>query len=387
MRVFKWSPTFTPDQESSIVPVWVNFSELPAHLFYKDAIFSIASIVGTPLQMADSTYNQSKFSWARVCIEIDLLKPLLEDFDIQIEDRKIIQKIEYEKIPHYCSLCKHVGHQALECYSKGKMAMQPACKLFDKRLARKEPTVLERGECSKTAEERHRYASIDLLNEDLDNNFQSAAENEIAHSSNYVVTTDIEICRKDGENVGVGMVNVENDVVVHANRSEKNEACNNVTNTTNGGSLKDWTDFDAEKDDELYVVHEKETENLIPDSIVNVETVEKEARKDIIAAIEIDAKDPLETVHELEESQENIVKPIDSVGTLIIRPNNFVCDLMRGKKRIKKCVLLYDPVRQMNLKPLDTGEHLRQQRPGRKDGLFAGLRRRTEEMGRGCGMG
>ncbi|KAL0285246.1 UNVERIFIED_CONTAM: hypothetical protein Sangu_2787500 [Sesamum angustifolium] len=22
MRVFKWSPTFTPDQESSIVPVW-----------------------------------------------------------------------------------------------------------------------------------------------------------------------------------------------------------------------------------------------------------------------------------------------------------------------------------------------------------------------------
>ncbi|KAL0284274.1 UNVERIFIED_CONTAM: hypothetical protein Sangu_2835800 [Sesamum angustifolium] len=168
---------------------------------------------------------------------------------------------------------------------KGKVEMQPACKVFDKRPARKESTVLEKGECSKTAQERHS---------------EWMCEN---HST----------------------------------------------------------------------------------------------------AIEIDAKDSLETVYELEESQENIVKPIDSVGTLIIRPNNFVYDLMRGKKRIKvdivfrllqtlkqvgvvikgikvdvaeaikrnrlavssailfqKCVLLYDPVRQLYLKPLDTGEQFRQ---------------------------
>ncbi|KAL0344212.1 UNVERIFIED_CONTAM: hypothetical protein Sangu_1308600 [Sesamum angustifolium] len=322
MRVFKWSPTFTLDQESSIVPVWVSFPELPAHLFHKDAIFSIASIVGTPLQMADSTYNQSKLSRARVCIEIDLLKPLLEEFDIQIQDRKIIQKIEYEKIPHYCSLCKHVGHQALECYSKGDASNPLANELTGKNKsaagneqktstenereygnatclqgvrqmpARKESTVLERDECSKTAEERHRTHAI-----------------------------------------------------------EANNGC-----------------------DENHS-----------------------------AAIEIDAKDSLETVYELEESHENIVKPTDSVGTLIIRPNNSVCDLMRGKKRIKvdsvfrllqtlkqvgvvikgikedvgeaikrnrlavslailfqKCVMLYDPVRQLNLKPLDTGEQSRQ---------------------------
>ncbi|KAL0307651.1 UNVERIFIED_CONTAM: hypothetical protein Sangu_3017500 [Sesamum angustifolium] len=209
MRVFKWSPTFTPDQESSIVPVWVSFPELPAHLFHKDAIFSIASIVGTPLQMADSTYNQSKLSRARVCIEIDLLKPLLEEFDIQIQDRKIVQKIEYEQIPRYCSLCKHVGHHDLECYTKGnatkplprkridgknksavvnehkqqqkmqgKKVMQDTRKVIDERAVRKEPTVVERGECSKTAEERHRYDSAVFLNDVLDNCFQTTAENE-----------------------------------------------------------------------------------------------------------------------------------------------------------------------------------------------------------------
>ncbi|KAK4384651.1 hypothetical protein Sango_3040200 [Sesamum angolense] len=137
IRVFKWSPTFTPDQQSFIIPICVSFPELPAHLFHKDAIFSIASIVGTPLQMADSTYNQSKLSRARVCIEVDLLKPLLEEFDLQIQDRKIVQKIEYEQIPRYCSLCKHVGHQDLECYSKSD-ATKP---LFANELMKK-PKVL-----------------------------------------------------------------------------------------------------------------------------------------------------------------------------------------------------------------------------------------------------
>ncbi|KAL0379353.1 UNVERIFIED_CONTAM: hypothetical protein Sradi_3240800 [Sesamum radiatum] len=48
MRVFKWTPTFTPAHESSIVPVWVSLPALPAHLFCKDVLFTIANIIGTP---------------------------------------------------------------------------------------------------------------------------------------------------------------------------------------------------------------------------------------------------------------------------------------------------------------------------------------------------
>ncbi|KAL2248549.1 UNVERIFIED_CONTAM: hypothetical protein Sindi_2328600 [Sesamum indicum] len=76
--------TFTPAQESSIVPIWVSFPELPAHLFHKDALYAVASMIGTPLQIDDFTFNQSKLSKARVCIEIDLLTPLIQEFDIQI---------------------------------------------------------------------------------------------------------------------------------------------------------------------------------------------------------------------------------------------------------------------------------------------------------------
>ncbi|KAK4406506.1 hypothetical protein Sango_0657100 [Sesamum angolense] len=128
IRVFKWTPTFTSSQEYSIVPIWFSFPELPAHLFYKDVIFTVASMMGTPLQIDDATLNQSKLLKAWVCIEIDLLKPRFEEFELEICGETIVQRTEYEQIPQYCSLCKHVGHQDSECYLKGNAPKPPTRK-------------------------------------------------------------------------------------------------------------------------------------------------------------------------------------------------------------------------------------------------------------------
>ncbi|KAL0394552.1 UNVERIFIED_CONTAM: Transposon Ty3-G Gag-Pol polyprotein [Sesamum latifolium] len=100
MRVFKWSPTFTTAHESSIVPIWVSFPELPAHLFKKDMLFALANFIGKPLQIANSTFNHSSLSKARVCIKIDLLKTPLEEVDLKIHGETIVQKIEYGQVPH-----------------------------------------------------------------------------------------------------------------------------------------------------------------------------------------------------------------------------------------------------------------------------------------------
>ncbi|KAL2251644.1 UNVERIFIED_CONTAM: hypothetical protein Sindi_2286700 [Sesamum indicum] len=125
MRIFKWTPTFTPTQESSVVPIWVCFPELPAHLFGKEALFSVASMVGSPLQIDALTLNKSKLSQARVCVEIDLLKPIIEEFDLHINGVTIVQKVVYEYLPEYCSLCKHVGHKDSDCFSKGNAPKPP----------------------------------------------------------------------------------------------------------------------------------------------------------------------------------------------------------------------------------------------------------------------
>ncbi|KAL0367873.1 UNVERIFIED_CONTAM: hypothetical protein Sradi_3677400 [Sesamum radiatum] len=171
MRVFKWTPTFTPTQESSIVPVWVCFPELPAHLFHKDGLLAVASMIGTPLQIDDATLNQSKLSKARIGIEVDLTAPIVEDFDLQINGRTIRQKVVYEQVPKYCNLCKHVGHDNLECYLMGNAPRPPPRnhtvrqpkgkekKTTDERVA------MEIGECSKTVEDCPRYASVDISNE------------------------------------------------------------------------------------------------------------------------------------------------------------------------------------------------------------------------------
>ncbi|KAL2237684.1 UNVERIFIED_CONTAM: hypothetical protein Sindi_0960100 [Sesamum indicum] len=126
MRIFKWMPTFTPTQESSVVPIWVCFPELPAHLFRKEALFSVASMVGSPLQIDALTLNKSKLSKARVCVEIDLLKPIIEEFDLHINGVTIVQKVVFENLPEYCSLCKHVGHKDIDCFSKGNAPKPPS---------------------------------------------------------------------------------------------------------------------------------------------------------------------------------------------------------------------------------------------------------------------
>ncbi|KAL0283692.1 UNVERIFIED_CONTAM: hypothetical protein Sangu_2873200 [Sesamum angustifolium] len=82
-------------------------------------------MIGTPLQIDDFTFNQSKLSKARVGIEIDLTKPLVEEFDLKINEITIHQKVEYEQVPKYCNLCKNIGHDSLECYSKGNAPCPP----------------------------------------------------------------------------------------------------------------------------------------------------------------------------------------------------------------------------------------------------------------------
>ncbi|KAL0361239.1 UNVERIFIED_CONTAM: hypothetical protein Sradi_3808400 [Sesamum radiatum] len=70
-----WSPEFNPNIESSIAPVWIQFLELPVHLFQKKVLFGIISLIGSPLELDEATANGLRPSVARVCVEIDLMKP------------------------------------------------------------------------------------------------------------------------------------------------------------------------------------------------------------------------------------------------------------------------------------------------------------------------
>lgn len=91
MRIFKWTPEFDPKAESSLMPIWVSFPELPLHLFDKRALFSIAALLGKPLRIDEPTADRTRPSVARVCIEIDLLQPLHDVVCIGLGDHVVEQ--------------------------------------------------------------------------------------------------------------------------------------------------------------------------------------------------------------------------------------------------------------------------------------------------------
>ncbi|KAL0449147.1 UNVERIFIED_CONTAM: hypothetical protein Slati_1471100 [Sesamum latifolium] len=109
MRIFKWTPDFNSKIESSIVPVWIRLPELPVHLFPKKALFGIASLVGSPLKLDEATADGFRPSVARVCVEIDLMKPRSASIWIGTEGKYFSQQVLYERCPKYCSQCRQLG--------------------------------------------------------------------------------------------------------------------------------------------------------------------------------------------------------------------------------------------------------------------------------------
>ncbi|KAG6487841.1 hypothetical protein ZIOFF_056577 [Zingiber officinale] len=78
MRIFKWSLKFSYEAESSVVPVWIQFPDLPIYMFCKKGLFAAANIVGRPMKVDEATTDGSRLIMARVCVEIDLLKQRLK---------------------------------------------------------------------------------------------------------------------------------------------------------------------------------------------------------------------------------------------------------------------------------------------------------------------
>ncbi|XP_027158576.1 uncharacterized protein LOC113760210 [Coffea eugenioides] len=117
MRVFKWSPAFHVDKEPSVVPVWFKLPKLPLHYFNKECLFQIVNVLGSPLFVDAATMAASRPSVARVCVEIDLLKPLTLRVWIGNGDHEgFWQALILENMPKYCSHCFRQGHTQNECH-------------------------------------------------------------------------------------------------------------------------------------------------------------------------------------------------------------------------------------------------------------------------------
>ncbi|KAH0749313.1 hypothetical protein KY290_028545 [Solanum tuberosum] len=58
-RIQKWTPSFSPKEETSIAMAWISFPSLPCQYFACNALFSMASAVGQPLDVDRVTYDKT----------------------------------------------------------------------------------------------------------------------------------------------------------------------------------------------------------------------------------------------------------------------------------------------------------------------------------------
>nr|XP_027082281.1 uncharacterized protein LOC113704592 [Coffea arabica] len=117
MRVFKWTMDFHVDREFSVVPLWLQLPKLPLHFFNKEVLFQIAAMVGNPLLVDAATLAISRPSVARVCVEVDLLRPTPSRVWIGNSNHAgFWQELVVENPPRYCSHCFRQGHDEETCH-------------------------------------------------------------------------------------------------------------------------------------------------------------------------------------------------------------------------------------------------------------------------------
>ncbi|CAL1407317.1 unnamed protein product [Linum trigynum] len=83
LTVHMWDKDFNPyNHEILSTLVWARLLDLHVHYFHPDAMTKIAQRIGNLLQVDHAMSTGAILDYARVCVQVDLTKPLLSQFKI-----------------------------------------------------------------------------------------------------------------------------------------------------------------------------------------------------------------------------------------------------------------------------------------------------------------
>ncbi|MCH79492.1 hypothetical protein A2U01_0000242 [Trifolium medium] len=107
-----WSPNFNPATAvTTSTAVWVRFSGLPIEYYDARILHFIGNRIGKTVKVDKNTLLQERGKYARLCVEVDLSKPLLAMFTLK--ERQY--KVEYEGLHLLCLNCGRFGHYVEGC--------------------------------------------------------------------------------------------------------------------------------------------------------------------------------------------------------------------------------------------------------------------------------
>ncbi|WOL20094.1 hypothetical protein Cni_G28896 [Canna indica] len=127
-NTFGGGPWFLRGQALSLIPWKDSFQPLT------EFISSVGATPGVTIRVFESKYSTTNCCWmgrpikideytklgargkfARICILLDIMKPLEQGIWIDSKDDNFFQTVAYENIPNLCYVCGKVGHKENVC--------------------------------------------------------------------------------------------------------------------------------------------------------------------------------------------------------------------------------------------------------------------------------
>ncbi|KAH0764709.1 hypothetical protein KY285_000580 [Solanum tuberosum] len=110
-----WTPEFDFSVEfPTEIPLWVKFPKLPMNCWGVNSLSQIASAIGSPIFADQCTTKQSRISFARMLIEVNVTIDLPEEITVMDPSGRVfLQEVVYDWRPDFCQTCQVVGHTCL----------------------------------------------------------------------------------------------------------------------------------------------------------------------------------------------------------------------------------------------------------------------------------
>jgi len=116
LRFFSWTKDSTPHtQKQTHILVWIRLLDLPQEYWRPKTLLEIASGVGTPLTIDESTKARLFGHYARILVDIDLSCKLYNNVLVERDGHAFKVAIVYEKYPNFCNNCRSIGHSIQNC--------------------------------------------------------------------------------------------------------------------------------------------------------------------------------------------------------------------------------------------------------------------------------
>ena len=112
LSIRPWEPDFKPALASvSSIAVWIRLNELPIEYYNAVALQLIRKAIGNVLRVDTFTASETRGRFARLCMQMDVEKPLATAIMIG----RLEQQICYEGIQKMCFECGCLGHRKEHC--------------------------------------------------------------------------------------------------------------------------------------------------------------------------------------------------------------------------------------------------------------------------------